>query len=188
MSSCSSPTDPALRQATEFSAVHTVKCIRAAEAQIRLLALPGKPCAHTPFAICMLTTGTLSLLSACRYILDGEKLAVARDQIRMSIGCHKAMASIWPQAGTNLKEVQTIAREVLGLPFDARNNGLVASSNAPLGTAHPNSNTDRDLIETVVRDGTFPVVAMDNIPTYWTVNDMPTDIPYQWWSCGPELN
>ncbi|PTB69260.1 hypothetical protein BBK36DRAFT_1103254, partial [Trichoderma citrinoviride] len=119
ISSCSHPPPTGAHPDAnaEFRLVHTVKCIRAAEAQIGLLALPTKPCSHTPFVVCMLTTGTLSLLAACRYTLRGQELAVARDQIRMSIGCHKAMAAVWSQAGSNLHEVQAIAREVLGLPM-----------------------------------------------------------------------
>jgi hypothetical protein len=38
---------------------------------------------------------------------------MTREQIRLSIGCLKSFATIWPRAGKNLQEVQAIARELL---------------------------------------------------------------------------
>ncbi|UKZ72531.1 hypothetical protein TrVFT333_000161 [Trichoderma virens FT-333] len=174
----------------EFRLVHTIKCIRAAEAQIGLLALPTKPCSHTPFVVCMLTTGTLSLLAACRYTLRGQKLAVARDQIRMSIGCHKAMANVWSQAGSNLHEVQAIAREVLGLPMTGGGSSSSSSSSnnkQPRTPIHqippspgPPSISGPDLDASCSADSlsSFPI---DSLPTYWSMSSMQPDMSFSWW-------
>lgn len=95
--------------------VHTVRVLRSVEAQIRLLALPARPFSHTPFITCMVSEGTLALLSACKYLLQGKELAIARDQIRMTIGCLKELGAFWPRTARNVREIQTIARNALGL-------------------------------------------------------------------------
>lgn len=95
--------------------VHTVRVLRSIEAQIRLLALPARPFSHTPFITCMVSEGTLALLSACKYLLRETKLATARDQIRMTIGCLADLGTIWPRTARNLREIQTIARHALAL-------------------------------------------------------------------------
>ncbi|KAL7808791.1 hypothetical protein V8C44DRAFT_366608 [Trichoderma aethiopicum] len=193
ISSCSAPpTTTSLSHRSdsgaEFRLIHTIKCIRAAEAQIGLLALPTRPCSHTPFVVCMLTTGTLALLAACRYTLRGPELAVARDQIRMSIGCHKAMAAVWPQAGSNLHEVQAIAREVLGLPTGSTGTSssgstkqqqvkapihehVLPSPGPPPSMSGPDSSSDSL--------SPFP---LDGLQTYWNMSSLQPDLPFQWWS------
>lgn len=93
--------------------VHTVRCLKAIEGQIRLMALPARPFHHTPFTICMIIAGTIPFLSACKFLFPSERLAIARHQIRLSIGCLKALAAAWPQGVINIREVQTIAQEVL---------------------------------------------------------------------------
>ncbi|EHK20126.1 uncharacterized protein TRIVIDRAFT_124610, partial [Trichoderma virens Gv29-8] len=187
ISSCSTPPPAnAHSDSAEFRLVHTIKCIRAAEAQIGLLALPTKPCSHTPFVVCMLTTGTLSLLAACRYTLRGQKLAVARDQIRMSIGCHKAMANVWSQAGSNLHEVQAIAREVLGLPMSGSSSSS-SNNKQPRTPIHqippspgPPSISGPDLDASCSADSlsSFPI---DSLPTYWSMSSMQPDMSFSWW-------
>src|SRR5690554_2060152 len=99
----------------DLADVHTVRCLRSVEAQIRLMALPARPFSHTPFVICMLTAGTIPLLSACKFLFTGERLNIARHQIRMGIGCLKTMAETWPQAALQVRELQMIAQVVLGL-------------------------------------------------------------------------
>ncbi|KAJ5621461.1 hypothetical protein N7528_006244 [Penicillium herquei] len=93
--------------------VHTVRVLRSVEAQIRLLALPTRHFNHTPFTTCMVSEGTLALLSACKFLLKGKELSIARDQIRMTIGCLKALAELWPRTARNVREIQTIAQHVL---------------------------------------------------------------------------
>lgn len=113
--------------------VHTVRVLRSVEAQIRLLALPSRPFHHTPFVTCMVSEGTLALLSACAFQLSGKELAVARDQIRMTIGCLKDLGELWPRTAKNVKEIQTIARHVLGLSGSRAtgDSSAAGSSNVP---------------------------------------------------------
>ncbi|KAI5459237.1 hypothetical protein BGZ63DRAFT_415868 [Mariannaea sp. PMI_226] len=95
--------------------VHTVRVLRSAESQIRILALPARPFYHTPFVTCMVSEGTLAMLSACNFLLKGKELAVVRDQIRMTIGCLRSLGEIWSQTARIVQEIQTIARHVLRL-------------------------------------------------------------------------
>lgn len=114
VSSCAREPPPE-NPTTDLVNVHTVRVLRSVEAQIRLLALPSRPFQHTPFVTCMVSEGTLALLSACAFQLGGKELAIARDQIRMTIGCLKDLGELWPRTASNVKEIQTIARHVLGL-------------------------------------------------------------------------
>ncbi|KAL7896819.1 hypothetical protein HDV63DRAFT_405351 [Trichoderma sp. SZMC 28014] len=192
ISSCSAPPAAASHSdpGNEFRSIHTIKCIRAAEAQIGLLALPTKPCSHTPFVVCMLTTGTLSLLAACRYTLRGQKLAVARDQIRMSIGCHKAMANVWPQAGSNLHEVQAIACEVLGLPMgnNNRNNNkpVKPSFNQTSSSPETPSIPEPSLQDASCGSDALNLMAMDNLQAYWNMAAIQPDTSFSWWTGGED--
>ncbi|KAH7129557.1 hypothetical protein B0J13DRAFT_564256 [Dactylonectria estremocensis] len=122
---------PADTPGPELINVHTVRVLRSVEAQIRLLALPVRPFSHTPFVTCMVNEGTLALLSACNFLLKGKELAVARDQIRLTVGCLKALGEIWPRTARNLQEIQTIARHVLGLDSKGTASVTPESSEVP---------------------------------------------------------
>ncbi|OAA56259.1 Zn(2)-C6 fungal-type DNA-binding domain protein [Niveomyces insectorum RCEF 264] len=114
--------------APELVNVHTVRVLRSVEAQIRLLALPTEQFHHSPFTTCMVSEGALALLSACTFLLKGTERAIARDQIRMTIGCLKALGELWPRTAKNVQEIQTIAPHVLGLEARAAQSGSVAGS------------------------------------------------------------
>jgi hypothetical protein len=74
----------------------------------------------------MISEGALALLSACNYMFKGKDLATARDQIRMIIGCLKAIGETWPRTARNVREIQTIAHHVLGI-----GSKLAAKSDTP---------------------------------------------------------
>ncbi|KAJ5623501.1 hypothetical protein N7490_012106 [Penicillium lividum] len=107
--------------------VHTVRVLRSVEGQIRLLALPTGHFHHTPFTTCMISEGTLALLSACHFLLKGKELTIAREQIRMTIGCLKALGELWPRTARNVREIQTIAHHVLGLASKVSPVGMTQS-------------------------------------------------------------
>lgn len=111
--------------------VHTVRVLRAIEAQIQLLALPVRQFHHTPFTTCMVSEGTLALLSACCALLKGKDLSIARDQIRMTIGCLKVLGELWPRTARNVREIQTIAQCVLGLGNVGNNDSTSGSGGTP---------------------------------------------------------
>ncbi|UNI17034.1 hypothetical protein JDV02_003413 [Purpureocillium takamizusanense] len=181
------------RPPAELEAVHTAKCINAAEAQIRLLALPaGGSSTHSPFTVCMLTTGTLALLSACKFILQDQKLAIARDQLRLSIGYHKAMAGVWTKAAKNLEEVQTIAREVLMLsPGRPRGgNGQRASPRfiSSVATQPPNPQSMSPQMGANGQDA-FSAGYLDVTNGLWDgSSDGLLTLPCQWWMFPPETD
>lgn len=73
----------------------------------------------------MVSEGTLALLSACTSIFKDRDLAIARDQIRMTLGCLKVLGEVWPRTARNVSEIQTIAQCVLGV------GGVATGSNTP---------------------------------------------------------
>lgn len=79
----------------------------------------------------MVSEGTLALFSACNYLLQGKALAIARDQIRLTIGCLKCIGEVWPRTAKNVKEIQTIARHVLRLKGRASSNDTPGSNEIP---------------------------------------------------------
>lgn len=87
----------------------------------------------------MVSEGTLALLSACAFRLTGKELATARDQIRMIIGCLKALGQLWSRAATNVQEIQKIARHVLSLDNkpaeEARNSGAASIHDSSIGSS-----------------------------------------------------
>ena len=132
--------------------VHTVRVLRSVEAQIRLLALPARSFHHTPFVTCMVSEGTLALLSACKFLLKDKQLGIAREQIRMTIGCLKAIGELWPRTARNVREIQKIAHHVLGVgsksqPANIRkdsNEGLEMSSVEGYGIFGSEAGTSSD--------------------------------------------
>lgn len=146
ISSCSpKPPDNCSCAAVEYETIHTARCLQSIEAQIRLLALPIRPYAHTPFVVCMLATGTISLLSACKFLLTGQKLAVARHQIKMSLGYIQSFSKVWSQAATSLQEIQTIAREVLEQPCKDHHPVRITEAIPPDYSTQPSLSSDFDV-------------------------------------------
>lgn len=76
----------------------------------------------------MVSEGTLALLSACTSILKERDLAIARDQIRMTLGCLKVLGEVWPRTARNVSEIQTIAQCVLGIGGVATDGSTPGSS------------------------------------------------------------
>ncbi|KLU82526.1 hypothetical protein MAPG_01598 [Magnaporthiopsis poae ATCC 64411] len=101
--------------AKESLIIHTTRCLRAIEGQVRLLTLPrgGGLFDRSPFVVCQLATGAVPLLAACRTVLTGPRVAVARSQLRLIIACLKAMAEVWPRVGRYVRELQELARLML---------------------------------------------------------------------------
>lgn len=79
----------------------------------------------------MVSEGTLALLSACSALFKGKDLAIARDQIRMTLGCLKVLGEVWPRTARNVREIQTIAQCVLGLGQVAGNHSTPGLSQLP---------------------------------------------------------
>lgn len=76
----------------------------------------------------MVSEGTLALLSACSALLKGKDLAIARDQIRMTLGCLTVLGEVWPRTARNVREIQMIAQCVLGLGQIDSNHSTPGSS------------------------------------------------------------
>ncbi|KAK3332968.1 hypothetical protein B0T19DRAFT_114055 [Cercophora scortea] len=167
---------PADTRTPELVNVHTIRVLRAAEAQIRLLALPVRPFSHSPFITCMVSEGTLSLLSACNFLLKGEELAVARDQIRMTIGCLRGLGEVWPRTMKNLHQIQLIARHVLQVGKSTSGPGGVLSLMGDGEQAVAESETEG------LGDEVFSAVGAGDVVCGWhdpSVGNVQTDL--SWW-------
>ncbi|OOQ90460.1 C6 zinc finger domain protein [Penicillium brasilianum] len=117
ISSCAR--DPPLDTPTpELVNIHTLRVLQSVEDQVQLLALPTRKFEHSPFVTCMISGGMLALLSACKFQLKGTDLTIARNQVRVAIGCLNALGEFWARSARNVREIQTIARHVLGLVSD----------------------------------------------------------------------
>ncbi|KAK7959854.1 uncharacterized protein PG986_004708 [Apiospora aurea] len=199
MSSCTTyPSDEHI--AKESLIVHTTRCLRAIEAQVRLLALPAERFSHTPFIVCMVTTGAIPLLSACRTIFSGEKLAVGRNQLRLIIGCLKALAETWPRAARYVREIQELARLLLAVPT-AKSTPTPASDSrqAAADSGAVSSGQDESPISQAILPPTGVIPDVDNewssadimaaissMPTIgagWNLNDLSSGISPWWPSC-----
>jgi hypothetical protein len=117
VSSCAPPPPPERLAPVYYrdAHIHTAKILCAIERFTDLLTLPGRVLAHTPFTICMVATTTIGHLAACRYIFKDEQLKVARERIRVAMGALEAMAEVWPRGKKVVREVKTVARELLSL-------------------------------------------------------------------------
>lgn len=170
--------------------VHSVRVLRSVEAQIRLLALPSRPFHHTPFVTCMVSEGTLALLSACAFQLSGKELAVARDQIRMTIGCLKDLGDFWPRTASNVKEIQTIARHVLGMSGSRGSgpnggSGTTNSSNVPsLSGGESRGSLGSESGEPNIEDGALASLgSMEDICGWYNLSDLGPELE-QWMGDG----
>ncbi|KAG6354797.1 hypothetical protein INS49_003878 [Diaporthe citri] len=167
--------------------VHTVRVLRSVEAQIRLLALPSRPFQHTPFVTCMVSEGTLALLSACAFQLSGKELAIARDQIRLTIGCLKDLGELWPRTARNVKEIRTIARHVLGLGGSrATGSGSPAgSSNVPsLSGGESRGSLGSDAEVSSIDNGVLGSLgSMEDVCGWYNLSDLGPELE-QWMGDG----
>jgi hypothetical protein len=89
--------------------------MQAIERLTEMLTLPGRVAVHTPFTICMIATTTIAHLSACKHVLHGEDLKIARERIRVAMGALEIFAEVWPRGKKVVRDVKTVARELLSL-------------------------------------------------------------------------
>ncbi|CAM1508029.1 Fc.00g048770.m01.CDS01 [Cosmosporella sp. VM-42] len=159
--------------------VHTVRVLRSVEAQIRLLALPTRSFSHTPFVTCMVSEGTLALLSACKFLLKGKELAIARDQIRMTIGHLRELGQVWPRTARNVQEIQIIARHVLGLEPKVSNSNTPDSDRVPGLSGGEGQRSHGPGTESSGDDGLLNLDVMDSICGWYCLGDLAPDL--SWW-------
>lgn len=171
------PTDTSI---PDLINVHTVRVLRSIEAQIRLLALPARPFSHTPFTTCMISEGTLALLSACSFLLKGKELAIARDQIRMTIGCLRSLGEIWPRTARNLKEIQFIARHVFGLDSNGTSSENPKPNEVPCLLGGQGEMSDGCETRTSSIDVLSAVSAADDVYDYYNIDDLAPEL--SWWT------
>ncbi|KAL7943908.1 hypothetical protein V8C42DRAFT_327145 [Trichoderma barbatum] len=178
ISSCARQPPPDLPTPERVN-VHTIRVMRSIEAQIYLLALPARPFHHSPFTTCMISEGTLALLSACKFLLKGRELSRARDQVRMTIGCLKSLGDMWPRTARNLQEIQRIARHALGLKEDSP---IPTPSNPPTLSSLSSSDgqtTQESDIASSSNDVPYIMSSLDGPCSWYSLYDIDPDMP--WW-------
>ncbi|KAM3441027.1 hypothetical protein MY4824_001811 [Beauveria thailandica] len=188
ISSCAR--DPAPDGPTpEHINVHTVRVLRAVESQIRLLALPSRPFNHTPFCTCMISEGTLALLSACKFLLRGDELAVARDQIRLTIGCLKSLGALWPRAARNVSQIQTIAKHVLGIETHSSAAAAAAADKgaSPLATCASGEKESSCEMASLSNSHVFSTMRdFDDICGWYDIGELDSALPF--WPADQEAS
>ena len=94
-------------------AAHTARVLKAIDIEVKLLAIPYAMERHNVFTANMVATLATAQIAACNILLDDHALSIARDRVRLSIGCLKALGTVWPQAKIMAKEVRYVARRTL---------------------------------------------------------------------------
>lgn len=127
----------------------------------------------------MISEGTLALLSACKFLLKGGELSRARDQVRMTIGCLKALGGIWPRTARNLQEIQRIAQCALGLKEDTP----IPTASDPPSLSDPSSSerqtTQESDISSSIGDVTDMINSLDGPCSWYSLGDIDPEMP--WW-------
>jgi hypothetical protein len=131
----------------------------------------------------MVSEGTLALLSACAFQLKEKRLAIARDQIRMTIGCLKALAKYWPRIARNVRELQTIALRVLNLePQKAASTRTTRSSAVPSlssGPGNTNQTSETEQEDLVYHNEVFPTIeSIEDLCGWETVGSLELDFSW----------
>lgn len=156
--------------------IHTTRCFGSIEAQVRLMTLPKRPFCHSPFTICMIVTGAIPFLSGCKFVLSGAKLAIAREQMRLIIGCLKSLATVWPQGARNVREIQTIAREVLGLGSKPGASMVPSSiSSSDTGSSQRSPKSQDGSQNSSIDDLLFPDT-IDGLQSCWDMDNQDLDM------------
>ncbi|KAH8895479.1 putative C6 transcription factor [Thozetella sp. PMI_491] len=185
ISSCATPA-PTARLPQESRALHTMRCLRSIESQVRLLALPARSFCHSPFAVCMIATGTIPLLSACKFLFSGKRLVLGRDQIRLTIGCLKSLALVWQRGARVLRENQAIAREVFSIAPKTQGKGSCDSADTinsrEIRAPGSDKLTFSDMTESSSDYSMTLSLAEDSLPC-WNLNDAYSDLS-TWFPLG----
>jgi hypothetical protein len=124
----------------------------------------------------MTSEGTLALLSACKYLLQDKALAIARHQIRLTIGCLKSLGEVWPRTAKNVKEIQTIARYVLETKGRSTTASITPSSSEPTSLMGSGGQTSTQTVDVLEQTG-------DVFPSLGSLEDI-----CGWFNMSPELN
>ncbi|KAF2849343.1 hypothetical protein T440DRAFT_490581 [Plenodomus tracheiphilus IPT5] len=89
---------------------HTARALKASEIFTKLLAIPCAVEKHNVFAASIIAQLAAVQVSASNVLLDDYPQSIARDRIKLAIGCLNNMGTLWPLAKRMAKEVRMIAR------------------------------------------------------------------------------
>jgi hypothetical protein len=119
----------------------------------------------------MISEGTLALLSACKFLLDKQEVERARDKIRITIGCLRALGEVWPRTAKNLREIQTIARHVLGLK---ESSGIPSVNELPSLSSSEEPTTQESEVGTSINP--YMMNSLDDLCSWHFLGDLDTEL------------
>lgn len=133
VSSCAPPPPPERLAPVYYrdAHIHTAKILRAIERITDMITLPTRIAVHSPFTICIIATITIAHLSACKHVLEDEQLKISRERIRVAMGALETFAEVWPKGKKVVREVKTIAKELLSLKAATETGRLAESGRLP---------------------------------------------------------
>ena len=79
-----------------------------------------------------MAVGTLAHLAACKCVLQGDALKIARERIRVVMGYLGCLDDVWPLGKRISREIRFIARELLSLEGAADYSGFSTTIDFPL--------------------------------------------------------
>lgn len=129
---------------------HTKKILLAISKMTELMTLPISLPKLSPFSICIIASTIVTHLSGCRFILSGESLELAREQIRVNIGTLETFSEVWCRATKTVKEVRIIAKDTFRGRSDVTSRSSPSSAGA---SSHTGAASDAS--------GPFSITSMD---------------------------
>lgn len=133
----------------------------------------------------MVVVGTLPYLSACDGLLQGSKLVFARHQIRLIIGCLKALGDVWKKGASRTRELKAIGKEILcgaNPPAQGRRDTMAAlcgpdGASQSYTTSEPLLNMDMFPPSTGEREGAefWPIINPQLDISAWITNNFGTE-------------
>lgn len=106
---------------TESVLHHTRKTVDAANEICRMISASPSLYSRTPFFVCAVALQAIVHLSAYGLAEYKHQQSLIQQRIQMSIGALRKLSEIWEMAGIVLRQVKSVAREVL---YPPRNTGF----------------------------------------------------------------
>lgn len=122
----------------------------------------------------MVSEGTLALLSACKFLLNKREVERARDKIRMTIGCLRALGEIWPRTAKNLQEIQLIARHALGI--QETRGSIPSVSDLPSLSSSDDHTTQESDVGVSGHDAPYMMNSLDDLCSWHSFGDIDPEL------------
>jgi hypothetical protein len=97
------------------ASLHTAKSLEVFEAVANMLSVPCQHNKHSPIFICALALITMAQVSACNHVFSqgSPNYVICRERIRLYFGILKAHEPRWALAKRSIRELKSVARQLL---------------------------------------------------------------------------